>query len=194
MNRQAYFEELKALARQVRADNGLNSPCVRASDLRRIYDRYGIVIDAWPYRFRHLRGAFISDDLGDTVMLASGLPQDPMVFTLAHELKHFFRDRDLGISYCDQSNLGKTVELGAEIFAAELLFPDRDFVKHMRLLRVPLNGCLPKNLVQLKTQTRTTLSYAGLAIKAERLGYAPPCSLTKIKTWRKLQELYGGRR
>lgn len=190
MNRQAYYEELKLLARQVRAEYGLHSPRVLASDLRRIYEQHGIVIDSWPYRLRHLRGAFISDDLGTTVMLASGLPQDPMVFTMAHELKHFFRDRDLGIYYCDQSNLSKEVEVGAEIFAAELLFPDQDFIKHMRLLRVGRDQCLPKTLIHLKGKTRTTLSYAGLAKKAERLGYAPPCSLTKIKTWRKLEELY----
>lgn len=193
MNRQAYFEELKLLARQVRAENGLRSPRVLASDLRRIYDRHGIVIDSWPYRLKHLRGAFISDELGTTVLLASGLPQDPMVFTMAHELKHFFRDRDLGISYCDQSNLSKTVEVGAEIFAAELLFPDEDFIKHMSLLRIGRDHCLPKTLVHLKCKTRTTLSYAGLAIKAERLGYAPACSLTKIKTWRKFEALYGGK-
>src|ERR1044072_5499083 len=197
MNRQAYFEELKLLARQVRAENGLRSPRVLASDLRRlyerygrrIYDRYGIVIGSWPYRLKHLRGAFISDHLGTTVMLASGLPQDPMVFTMAHELKHFFRDRDLGISYCDQSNLGKTVEVGAEIFAAELLFPDEDFIKHMRVLRVGRDQCLPRTLVQLKRETRTTLSYAGLAIKAERLGYAPTFSQTKIKPGRNFEAL-----
>ena len=191
MNRQAYYEELKLLARQVRAEHGLCSPRVLASDLRRIYNRHGIVIDSWPYRLRHLRGAFINDHLGTTVMLASGLPQDPMVFTMAHELKHFFRDRDLGVYYCDQSNLSREVEVGAEIFAAELLFPDQDFIKHMRLLSVGRDQSLPKTLVHLKRKTRTTLSYAGLAIKAERLGYAPACSLTKIKTWRKLEELYG---
>ena len=194
MNRQAYYEDLKLLARQVRAEHGLRSPRVLASDLRRIYDSHGIVIDSWPYRLRNLRGAFISDHLGTTVLLASGLPQDPMVFTMAHELKHFFRDRDLGISYCDQSNLSKTVEVGAEIFAAELLFPDQDFINQMRMLRVGRDQCLPRTLVQLKVKTRTTLSYAGLAIKAERLGYAPPSSLTRIKTWRKLEDLYGGRR
>ena len=190
MNQRAYYEELKLLARQVRAENGLRSPRVLASDLRRIYDKHGIVIDSWPYRLRNLRGAFISDHLGATVMLASGLPQDPMVFTMAHELKHFFRDRDLGISYCDQSNLSKTIEVGAEIFAAELIFPDQDFIKHMRVLGIGRDQCLPKTLVQLKRKTRTTLSYAGLAIKAERLGFAPPSSLTRIKTWRKFESIY----
>ena len=190
MNAQNYYEDLRQLARQVRAENGLSSPRVLASDLMRIYAKHEIEIDEWPYRFRHLRGAFINDHLGMTVMLAKGLPRDPMVFTMAHELKHFFRDRDLGISYCDQSNLNKSVEIGAEIFAAELLFPDRDFVAHMSAMRIRRDQCLPKTLIQLKRQTGTTLSYAGLAIKAERLGFAPSHSLTTIKTWRRLEALY----
>ena len=190
MNTQKYYEDLKQLAREVRAEHGLTSPRVLPSDLMRIYDCYGIEIDQWPYRFRNLRGAFINDHIGPTVMLAKGLPQDPMVFTMAHELKHFFRDRDLGISYCDQSNLNKSLEVGAEIFAAELLFPDRDFMSHMNAMGIRRDQCLPRTLVQLKRKTGTTLSYAGLAIKAERLGYAPSHSLTTIKTWRRFEALY----
>ena len=190
MNSQSYYEDLKALARQVRAENGLTSPRVLPTDLIRIYAKHGITLDEWPYRFKNLRGAFINDHLGATIMIAKGLPQDPKVFTMAHELKHFFRDRDLGISYCDQSNLNKSIEIGAEIFAAELLFPDRDFVAHMNRMGVRTKQCLPKNLIQLKRQTGTTLSYAGLAIKAERLDFAPSHSLTTIKTWRKLEALY----
>lgn len=191
MNLQSYYEDLRLLARQVRAEHGLSTPRVLASDLLRIYAKNGIVVDEWPYRLRNLRGAFINDHLGMTVMIAKGLPQDPMVFTMAHELKHFFRDRDLGISYCDQSNLNKSLEVGAEIFAAELLFPDRDFVAHMQLMGIRRDQCLPKTLIRLKRTTGTTLSYAGLAIKAERLGFAPSHSLTTIKTWRRLEALYG---
>ena len=106
------------------------------------------------------------------------------------QLKHFYRDRDLGISYCDQSNLHRSLEIGAEVFAAELLFPDRDFVAHMKMMGIREKRCLPKTLVHLKRKTGTTLSYAGLAIKAERLGFAPSHSLTTIKTWRKLEALY----
>ncbi len=190
MNTQQYYEDLKQLARDVRAEHRLTSPRVLPSDLMRIYDCYGIEIDQWPYRFRNLRGAFINDHIGPTVMLAKGLPQDPMVFTMAHELKHFFRDRDLGISYCDQSNLSKSLEVGAEIFAAELLFPDRDFMSHMNAMGIRRDQCLPKTLIRLKRKTGTTLSYAGLAIKAERLGYAPSHSLRTIKTWRRFEALY----
>ena len=190
MNLHNYYEDLKLLARQVRAENGLSSPRVLPSDLRRIYAKHGIEVDEWPYRFRHLRGAFIDDQLGTTVMLAKGLPRDPLAFTMAHELKHFYRDRDLGISYCDQSNLNRSLEIGAEVFAAEFLFPDRDFVSHMKMMGIRRDECLPKTLVHLKRKTGTTLSYAGLAIKAERLGFAPSHSLTTVKTWRKFEAVY----
>jgi Zn-dependent peptidase ImmA (M78 family) len=191
VNRYEYYDDLKRLARQVRAEHGLNSPRVTPSDMRRIYFMNGIEVDLWPYRLRNLRGAFICDKLGTTVMLAKNLPRDPMVFTMAHELKHFYRDRDLGVSYCDQSNTTKTLEIGAEIFAAELIFPDRDFVAVLNKMRIRRDQCLPRTLVELKHTTGTTLSYAGLAIKAERLRFAPPNSLTKVKTWRKLEKLYG---
>ena len=193
MNSNDYYDDLKQLARQVRAENGLNSPRVTPNDMRRIYFRNGIEIDLWPYRLRNLRGAFICDKLGTTVMLAKNLPQDPMVFTMAHELKHFYRDRNLGVSYCDQSNITKTLEIGAEIFAAELIFPDREFIAQLNKMRIRKDQCLPRTLVELKHTTRTTLSYAGLAIKAERLRFAPANSLTKVKTWRKLERLYGFR-
>jgi Zn-dependent peptidase ImmA (M78 family) len=191
VNSNDYYDDLKRLARQVRAENGLNSPRVTPNDMRRIYFRNGIEIDLWPYRLRNLRGAFICDKLGTTVMLAKNLPQDPMVFTMAHELKHFYRDRNLGVSYCDQSNITKTLEIGAEIFAAELIFPDREFIAQLNKMRIRKDQCLPHTLVELKHTTRTTLSYAGLAIKAERLRFAPANSLTKVKTWRKLERLYG---
>jgi len=188
----AYYEDLKQLAREVRAENGLNSPRVLRSDLRKIYARCGIKIDLWPYKLRNLRGAFFCDNLGMTVMLAKGLPEDPMVFTMAHELKHYFRDRELGLSYCDLSNENKPLEVGAEVFASEFLFPDDSFTACMETNGIALGRCLPETLVRLKRETRTTLSYAGLAIKAERLGFAARDSVTEFSGWRKLEaQLYG---
>ena len=39
-------------------------------------------------------------------------------------------------------------------------------------------------------ETKTALSYAGIAIKAERLRYASTNSLTRVKGRRKLEKLY----
>jgi len=190
MNLSTDHYELKALATRIRAENSLTSARVLQTDLRRIYFRYGIEIDYWPYPFKTIRGAFMCDDIGTTVMLAQNLPNDPMVFTMAHELKHYLTDRHLKLSYCEQSNITRAIEIGAEVFASELLFPDHLFVDYMNRMNVKRHQCSQQALVELKLTTRTTLSYAGLAIKAERLNYARPCSLTKSKGWRNLERLY----
>jgi len=158
MNLSTDHYELKVLARRVRAENGLTSARVLQTDLRRIYFKNGIEIDYWPYPFKSLRGAFMCDAIGTTVMLAQNLPNDPMVFTMAHELKHYLTDRHLKLSYCDQSDITKAIEIGAEVFASELLFPDHLFVDYMSRMNVRRHQCSQQTLVELKLQTRTSLS------------------------------------
>jgi len=191
MTRSAYYEEMRALAREVRRDHGLGTPRVLRSDLRRIYRAYGIRIDLWPYRLRNLRGAYFNDEHGPTVMLDKTLPDEPAIFTLGHELKHHLVDQDSLLALCDASNTNEMVEIGAEVFAAELVFPQADFYELMQGLGARQGHCPAELIVRLKRETRTTLSYAALTKQAEHTGLAPSKSLAAIR-WRKLEEqLYG---
>lgn len=191
MSRFVYYEKMKALARQVRLEHGLNTFRVLRSDLRRLYRAYGIHIDLWPHKFKNLRGAYFDDEFGPTVLLARHLPPEPLIFTMAHELKHHLVDRGLGLSYCDSSNQKEPVEIGAEVFAAELIFPEQEFIDYLKQMGISWRKCTPEALVRLKHETQTTLSYAGLAKRAEHLNLAPFGSLAKIK-WKKLEEqIYG---
>jgi hypothetical protein len=191
MRRTEYYEQLKGLARTTRARFGLTTPRVLRSDLRRIYREEGIRIDLWPHKFKELRGAYFNDDFGATVMLAKGLPEDPMVFTMGHELKHHLVDSEMSLSYCDSSNQMEPIEIGAEIFAAELIYPENDFHADLERLGVSPGECGANSLVRLKHETRTTLSYSGLAKRAEFMGLARAGSLAGVK-WKKLdEEIYG---
>lgn len=191
MTRTAYYNEMKALALSVRKKYGLTTPRVLRSDLRRIYRDQGIHIDLWAGKLKRLRGAYFHDDLGTTVMLQRGLPSDPMVFTMAHELKHHLVDQGVGMVYCDPSNQDQMIEIGAEVFAAELIFPEEDFAQWMEDLGVALGQCEPAHVVRLKRESRTTLSYAGLVKRAEFMGYADEGALEGVK-WKKLEEeIYG---
>lgn len=191
MLRTEYYEQLKALARETRSRFNLVSPRVLRSDLRRIYRVEGVRVDLWPHKLKHLRGAYFNDALGPTVMLMKGLPEDPMVFTMAHELKHHLVDRDYSLSYCDSSNQSNPIEIGAEIFAAELIYPDGDFRSDLEEMGINEGLCTPEMLVRLKHETRTTLSYAGLAKRAEFMRLATAGSLAGVR-WKKLEErIYG---
>jgi Zn-dependent peptidase ImmA (M78 family) len=182
---------MRLLAGQVREQYGLHTPRVLKSDLRRIYKDQGIQIDLWPYKMKKLRGAYFYDEDGASVMLAKGLPDDPMIFTMGHELKHHLADRDNIVSLCDPSNQSTEIEIGAEIFAAELIFPEQMFRDLLAAMGVMQGSCTAQHLVKLKRETQTTLSYAGLAKRAEFLGLAPQKLLAKV-AWKKLEEsIYG---
>lgn len=191
MNRTEYYQQMKELARGTRVKYGLTSPRVMKSDIRRIYKDLGIHIDLWNHKFKKLRGAYFNDDLGPTVVIVQGLPPDPTIFTMAHELKHHLVDRHLPIACCEVDPRNEMIEIGAEIFAAEFIFPEDDFARLLSEMGVTQGNCNPANLVRLKRQTQTTLSYAGLAKRAEFLDFAPSGSFAKVK-WHKVEEeIYG---
>lgn len=187
MNRSVYYAQMKSLARETRTRYGLMTPRVLKSDMRRIFRDEKISVDLWPHRMREVRGAYFNDELGPTIMLAKNLPDDPMIFTMAHEFKHHLVDRELGIAYCSDRNVKEHIEIGAEIFAAELIFPEQDFIDALSNMGVAAGACNPETIIRLKHETRTTLSYAGLAKRAVFLGFAPQGSLDGVR-WKKLEE------
>ncbi len=187
MTRSEYYQSMQQLARDQRAAHEITGPCVTRSDMRRVYKAHGLKIDLWPYPLKGVRGAYFNDELGPSVLLAKKLPTDPLVFTMAHELKHHLVDRSDGVALCLAGNQSAVVEIGAEVFAAEFLFPEADFVQSMGAMGIALGACVAETLVRLKRDSKTTLSYAGLVKRAERLGYMPPGTTTNVK-WKALEE------
>jgi Zn-dependent peptidase ImmA (M78 family) len=187
LSRSEYYERMKALAREMRAKYNLSTPRVLKSDLRRIYRDQGIHIDLWDHKFKHMRGAYFNDDLGSTVVIAKGLPDDPTIFTMAHELKHHLADRHVGIACCETNPRNEMIEIGAEVFAAEFIFPENDFSTILGEMGVTHGKCTAEILIRLKRRSRTTLSYAGLAKRAEFMGFAERDAFAKVK-WKKLEE------
>ena len=80
--------------------------------------------------------------------------------------------------------------------AAEKLDPDdieelQRYAEFRKARHIYKGGNRPQHIVQIKHETRTPLSYTGLAKRAEFLRYAPEGSLLQ-KGWTKLAErMYG---
>jgi Zn-dependent peptidase ImmA (M78 family) len=159
-----YYYEMRELALEVRARNGIEGSDLSMRDMWRIYCQEGIEKLDFRHGFKDLRGAYFNDDCGVTVMLAGGLPDEPTIFTMAHELKHHLVDSEIGPVVCRTNEETRRIEIGAEVFASELIYPEKDFVYDLfRLLRGMPQTVSPEVLVELKRKTNTTLSYAGLA-------------------------------
>jgi len=197
MTRSDYYESLKHRAREVRQMHGLSTPRVTRSDMRRIYKKEGIAhVDLWPpagappSRFRVLRGAYFNDEFGATVLLPRQLPIEPTIFSMAHELKHHLTDQE-SIGLCLSTQQSDMREIGAEIFAAEFIFPEDDFRREMTDRGFDDGACTAEQLVRLKAETATTLSYAALVKRAEWCKFSPKGALARTK-WRQVeQEVFG---
>jgi Zn-dependent peptidase ImmA (M78 family) len=182
---------MKDRAREERLKFGWSTPRVMKSDLRKAYKFYQIRIDLWPYSLKVLRGAYFNDENGVSVLINKNLPEAPQIFTMAHELKHHLEDSDLAIIQCNDRNLNEPIEIGAEVFAAELIYPDGDFKNDLLKMGVIYGECKAEAIIKLKHDTQTTLSYTALSKKAEFLQFAPQGAFAKIR-WKKLEEeIYG---
>jgi len=168
-----YYYEMRELAQEVRARNEVEGPDVSMREMWRTFRAEGIEELYFRHGFKQLRGAYFNDEYGVTVLLAGGLPDDPTIFTMAHELKHHLVDSTAGTVLCRTNEQMRRIEIGAEVFAAEFIYPEKDFVYDLfRLLRGMPQSINPDVLVELKRKTVTTLSYAALAKRAVLLGLA----------------------
>lgn len=173
MKNTGYYYEMRELAQEVRARHAIEGPDVSMREMWKIYRVEGIAELYFRHGFKQLRGAYFNDENGVTVLLAGGLPDEPTIFTMAHELKHHLVDSDAGTVLCRSDEQTQRIEIGAEVFAAELIYPEKDFVYDLfRLLRGMPQTINPEVLVELKRKTETTLSYAALAKRSVLLGLA----------------------
>jgi Zn-dependent peptidase ImmA (M78 family) len=199
MNRKAYYRKMQALALEVRKRHGLRRADISIKQMWRVYRAEGIErIDFWP-NLRHIRAAYFNDECGVSVMLAKGLPDEPTIFSMAHELKHHLVDRDLMVTLCEPADNAiiaddrNAIEIGAEVFAAEFIHPEADFVRDLEKIGSPSD---PKALVRLKEATSTSLSYQAMVKRSLRLGLLHSTDEVRFEgvRWGLLEKRLFGRR
>jgi len=134
MNRKAYYRDMQALALEVRKRHGLTRADISIKQMWKVYRAEGIErIDFWP-NLKRIRAAYFNDECGVSVMLARGLPDEPTIFSVAHELKHHLvdqavaKERALGCGGEVSWQSGSPLEIGAEVFAAEFIWPENEFL------------------------------------------------------------------
>ena len=182
-----YYCEMKELARQVREHYALVSPRVRCSELRKIYRAQGIGLTLWPGKVRNLRGAYFNDELGVNVIVMKELPEDAMVFTMAHELKHHLVDSGLKPYSKWRFDQPNPIEVGADLFAAELICPEKAFESDLERMRARASECPVDVILRLKKKTGTSLPYRVFRERAVLMGFAP-ASMFRVSFWQKQEK------
>jgi len=170
MSRNAYYEDLKALAREKRALYGVDTAAFGLREVRSIYKNEGVHIDHWPLPSK-IKAVYMCGDGDPSVAIQRKLPDEPKLFALVHELKHHYRDREAlgnGVIHCGSYNENELIEKGAEVFAAEFIYPEKEFADDLPALNVAVWEAA--NVVDLKRCCKAKVSYRFLCKRLERLG------------------------
>jgi Zn-dependent peptidase ImmA (M78 family) len=170
MSRRAYYEGLQQLAHEKRAKYGVDTSSFGLREVRAIYKQEGIQIDHWPLP-RKIRAIYMCEDGDCSVALQKTLPYEPKLFALVHELKHHYEDRaalGAGVIHCGDYDANELIEKGAEVFAAEFIYPEAEFANDLDNLGLVIRQ--PSDVVEFKRSCRAKVSYRFICKRLERLG------------------------
>ncbi len=169
-DRNVYYEELKALARKKRVEYGVRTAAFGLREIRKIYKAESIRIDHWPLPPR-IKAIYMCDDNDCSVAVQPKLPMEPKIFALIHELKHHYRDQEqiaAGTIVCGDYNTNELIEKGAEVFAAEFIYPEAEFVAD--IMKQNVTTWSPEAVVHFKRSCKAKVSYRFICKRLERLG------------------------
>src|SRR5882724_8109145 len=181
MNRHAHYQELKALAREKRALHGVATNAFGLREVRNIYKKEGIRIDYWPLPYK-IKALYMCEGGDCSVAVQPRLPYEPKLFALVHELKHHYCDREAlgdGVVHCGDYNMDEVIEIGAEVFAAEFIYPEAEFAADIAHLK--RGSWSAEDVVRLKRDCKAKVSYRFLCKRLEQLRLVAQGSFTGVQ-------------
>jgi Zn-dependent peptidase ImmA (M78 family) len=191
MSRSAYYETLKVLARAKRAEHGVDTAAFGLREIRGIYRTEGIVIDPYPLPAK-IKALYMCADDDFSVAVQRKLPNEPKIFALVHELKHHYCDREAlgsGVIHCGDYDRNELIEKGAEVFAAEFIYPEEEFAQDQAARSIAIWRA--EDVVDLKLSCKANVSYMFLCKRLERLGLVAPGVFAGVKFRNLERSMYG---
>jgi Zn-dependent peptidase ImmA (M78 family) len=193
MFRSEYYAVMKALAAEKRAVYNVTTQDIGLQFIRGIYKAEGVTIDLWDVAAR-IKGAYMCDDGDPSVLINRKLPKEPRVFAMVHELKHHYCDRRAianGQIKCGDYNANEAIEIGAEIFAAEFIFPESEFLQAVENEGIEAGKCTAEDVVKLKHSCGAPVSYKFLQKRLEWFEIIEPQHFAKVQFQKLEEQLYG---
>jgi Zn-dependent peptidase ImmA (M78 family) len=187
------YEQLKELARRKRVEHNVETSSFGLRKVREIYKADGIVIDSRKLP-PAIRAVYMCDGGDPSVLVNKQLPAEPRLFSLVHELKHHYCDQSAienGEIRCGDYNANRTIEIGAEVFAAEFIYPEREFLSHADELGFVRNEVSAEDLVRFKKSCGAPVSYKFIQKRFELLGYIAKGQFGQVQFHKLEEQIYG---
>jgi Zn-dependent peptidase ImmA (M78 family) len=189
--RNDYFETMKRLAREKRVLYSVQTTAFGLREVRAIYRAEKLKIDAWKLPSK-VKAVYMCEDDICSVALQPTLPPEPKLFALVHELKHHYCDQDrlnAGEIKCGDYNANEVIEIGAEVFAAELIYPEEEFRINASAFRA--GPWVAEDIVRFKKTCGARVSYTFIQKRLELFSFIIPGQFRTVQ-FKKLEEhMYG---
>jgi len=127
-----------------------------------------------------------------SVALQPKLPYEPKIFALIHELKHHYCDRSelgAGVIHCGDYDANELIEKGAEVFAAEFIYPEAEFADDLTDMRITIRQ--PSDVVDIRRSCKAKVSYRFICKRLERMGLILPGHFDGVQFQKVEDDLYG---
>lgn len=189
-----HYQEMYRLARAKRDEHKVETASLDLLVMRRIYKAEGIRIDNWDIKGRRIRAAYFCDEGDCSVLVNKSLPKEPKIFSLAHELKHHYVDRQIienGEIRCGDYNANKQIEVAAEVFAAEFVYPEAEMQALAGEKGISAATCTAEAIVHFKRDCPAPTSYTFLVKRFERFRMCAPGQFKKVQFQKLEEQLYG---
>lgn len=194
MTRSDYYREMKALALRKRAEHNIETEKLNLRIIQQIYKSERIRIDPWDIKGSRIRAAYFCDSDDNSVMVNSRLPREPKLFALVHELKHHYVDQPQildGKLRCGAYNANQMIEIGAEVFSAEFIYPEAEMCGLADKLGISSENCTSEKIIEFKRSCPAIISYKFIVKRFEWFGFCQEGQF-KQEQFRKLEEsIYG---
>ena len=194
ISRTAYYQDMRNLALAKRVQYGVDTASLGLRVVRRIYKTEGIKIDSWNIKGQTLRAAYFCENDDYSVLVNKNLPRQPKLFSLVHELKHHYVDQEKikdGRIKCGDYNANQVIEIGAEIFAAEFIYPEDEMQKLAAQLGISETNCSPEQVILTKRHCPVPVSYKFVVKRFEWFGFCRRGQFSKVQFQKLEERLYG---
>ncbi len=160
-------------------------------EVRQIYKAEAVRIDYWPLPYK-IKALYMCADGDCSVAIQRKLPDEPKLFALVHELKHHYRDREAlgdGVIHCGDYNMDEVIEIGAEVFAAEFIYPEAEFAEDVA--RLDVTAWTAEDVVRFKRTCKARISYRFLCKRLEHLRLVERGAFEDVRFQKLEDQMYG---
>lgn len=161
--------DITAKDRATKIRNKLGLGLSPLSDITSVAEKLGIIVFKKPLESENVSAVFFKDKKNHLILINSSRTLGHQNFSMAHELSHYFFDKEMLGAICSVNHAKNEMEELADMFAAHFLMPDDAVIELAEKRKTDEGNLDPLDIVFI--QQYFNVSWYAMLIKLFKLKY-----------------------